>query len=390
MLRQKLPLNQFLALINANNPSDTNPFLTVNDLLGGVNPIIVTNFSALPLPSSAPGAFYWVENSQGTWWLPGTLGGTFYAAGLYYSNGTSWITSPIPWQATLAEVNAGTNNDTFVTPYTFENANKWNTKYDSSNPLGFETPAQLTVRDNANRNRANHTGTQSATTIVEDSTHRFATDAEKTTWNGKQNTLGFTPENISNKGSANGYAPLGADSKVPSTNSRASSVIYTPSTGNLAFTWADGSTQNIDLPIENLLQNASYDSGTQTLTVVTAGGGSIDIDLSTLVDLPEIVLSASSNPSVAPTTGQKLFIRQDNGAYWTNLGGAWVGGYLGVTSSEKSTWNGKQDPITLVAGTNLTITESPANTFTFNATGGGGSGLSFQEVIRMKTILNNL
>jgi hypothetical protein len=176
---------------------------------------------------------------------------------------------------------------------------------------------------------------------------------------------------------------------LPSTNSRASSVIYTPSTGNLAFTWADGSTQNIDLPIENLLQNASYDSGTQTLTVVTAGGGSIDIDLSTLVDLPEIVLSASSNPSVAPTTGQKLFMRQDNGAYWTNSGGTWVGGYLGVTSSEKSTWNGKQDPITLVAGTNLTITESPANTFTFNATG-GGSGLSFQEVIRMKTILNNL
>lgn len=35
--------------------------------------------------------------------------------------------------------------------------------------------------------------------IVEDSTHRFATDAEKTTWNGKQNALGFTPENVANK-----------------------------------------------------------------------------------------------------------------------------------------------------------------------------------------------
>ena len=42
-------------------------------------------------------------------------------------------------------------------------------------------------------NRSNHTGTQAATTVSEDSTHRFATDAEKSTWNAKQNALGFTP-----------------------------------------------------------------------------------------------------------------------------------------------------------------------------------------------------
>lgn len=35
-------------------------------------------------------------------------------------------------------------------------------------------------------NRANHTGTQPATTVAEDSTHRFATDAEKSAWNAKQ------------------------------------------------------------------------------------------------------------------------------------------------------------------------------------------------------------
>ena len=35
-------------------------------------------------------------------------------------------------------------------------------------------------------NRANHTGTQAATTVAEDSTHRFATDAEKSAWNAKQ------------------------------------------------------------------------------------------------------------------------------------------------------------------------------------------------------------
>jgi len=33
-------------------------------------------------------------------------------------------------------------------------------------------------------------------TITQDSTHRFATDAEKTTWNAKQAALGFTPANV--------------------------------------------------------------------------------------------------------------------------------------------------------------------------------------------------
>lgn len=38
-------------------------------------------------------------------------------------------------------------------------------KYDSNNPNGYETPAELDARDTANRDRANHTGTQLASTI---------------------------------------------------------------------------------------------------------------------------------------------------------------------------------------------------------------------------------
>jgi len=40
-----------------------------------------------------------------------------------------------------------------------------NLKYDASNPNGYETPAQLNTRDTNNRARANHTGTQLASTI---------------------------------------------------------------------------------------------------------------------------------------------------------------------------------------------------------------------------------
>jgi hypothetical protein len=87
---------------------------------------VVPNFSSLPSASSNTDTFYWCENSQGTAWLPGTLGGTYYPSGLYYSNGTSWSSVTSPYNATQNEVNTGTNNDKFVTPYTFENASKWN------------------------------------------------------------------------------------------------------------------------------------------------------------------------------------------------------------------------------------------------------------------------
>ena len=51
--------------------------------------------------------------------------------------------------------------------------------------------------------------------ISQSASYRFVTDTEKSTWNGKQNALGYTPENAANKGQANGYADLDANGKVP-------------------------------------------------------------------------------------------------------------------------------------------------------------------------------
>ena len=86
---------------------------------------VVANYSALPTASGVSGKFYWCSASQGTAWLPGSLGGTYYSAGLYYSNGTTWEFLLVPYQATQTEVNTGTNTDKFVTPSTFTNASKW-------------------------------------------------------------------------------------------------------------------------------------------------------------------------------------------------------------------------------------------------------------------------
>lgn len=182
------------------------------------------------------------------------------------------------------------------------------------------------------------------------------------------NLQGF--EKTANKGIANGYAPLGSDSKLPATNSRPSNVTYNSANGVLTYTWADGSVQTIDLPIENLFQNASYNSTTKTLTLTTNGGGTIDVPLTDLVDLPEIEVSANTNPSTTPSTGKRLYLRADNGGFWIASVGAWVGPYYGVTSAEKTTWNGKQDALSETNfgafSNSLTAKTTPVDTDTLN------------------------
>jgi hypothetical protein len=89
---------------------------------------VVANYSALPSATSHSTEFYWVSDEQGTKWLPGSLGGTYYPNGMYYSNGTDWEYLITPYNATLSEVDTGTNTDKFITPSTFTNASKWATK----------------------------------------------------------------------------------------------------------------------------------------------------------------------------------------------------------------------------------------------------------------------
>jgi hypothetical protein len=90
---------------------------------GGADITVVANYSALPDPTTVSGQFYWCSASQGTSWLPGSLGGTYYNSGMYYSNGTTWEFLNVPYNATQSEVNAGTNNDKFVTSETLKNQN---------------------------------------------------------------------------------------------------------------------------------------------------------------------------------------------------------------------------------------------------------------------------
>lgn len=57
--------------------------------------------------------------------------------------------------------------------------------------------------------------TTKAELVQETTEKQFVTAAQKTAWNNKQDSLGFTPEDSSKKGVANGYAGLDAGGKVP-------------------------------------------------------------------------------------------------------------------------------------------------------------------------------
>lgn len=54
---------------------------------------------------------------------------------------------------------------------------------------GIQAGATVNDTDSNLKNRDNHTGVQAATTIAQDSTHRFATDAEKAVWNNPSASL---------------------------------------------------------------------------------------------------------------------------------------------------------------------------------------------------------
>jgi len=108
----------------------------------------VANYSALPDPTTVSGKFYWCQASQGTKWLPGPLGGTFYNSGLYHSNGTTWGWQEYAYQATQAEVNAGLITDKFVSPATLQASTQWGSSISGVAILNFgneEDAAIVTV-----------------------------------------------------------------------------------------------------------------------------------------------------------------------------------------------------------------------------------------------------
>lgn len=146
---------------------------------GGTTITTVANYSALPLATAVSGKFYWCEASQGTKWLPFSVGGTYYPLGMYYSNGVTWEYSETPYQATLSEVNTGTNTDKFVSPYTFTNADKWSNYTLKTTTISTTSPLQGGGDLSANRTFS--------ITQANATTNGYLSSADWTTFNSKGN-----------------------------------------------------------------------------------------------------------------------------------------------------------------------------------------------------------
>lgn len=131
----------------------------------------VDTYADLPAASSYENGLYWVNNSTGTKWLPGILGGTYYPKGLYYSDGYSWEWRKSPYQATLVEVNTGTNDDKFVTPNTLANSDiatkfKWTIDLTDVLTTAVYAPREIVI-DSINE----QTGTATITITVNGSAY---------------------------------------------------------------------------------------------------------------------------------------------------------------------------------------------------------------------------
>jgi hypothetical protein len=103
---------------------------------------------------------------------------------MYYSNGVTWEYSESPYQATLSEVNTGTNTDKFVSPYTFTNADKWGNYTLKTTTISTTSPLQGGGDLSANRTFS--------ITQANATTNGYLSSADWNTFSGKQNTITLT------------------------------------------------------------------------------------------------------------------------------------------------------------------------------------------------------
>lgn len=178
---------------------------------------------------------------------------------------------------------------------------------------------------------SNPTSTPIITINKADATHDgYLSSIDWNTFNNKQNALGFTPENATNKGQPNGYAPLDGSGKVP----------------------------YINLPNSIMTFKGAWDPTTNTPTLTNGVGLSGDTYRAS-------VNGASTSPIVDNWFAGDFIIY--NGTIWQRS--PLADGVISV--------NGMAGAVTLVQG-NLTETTSSVLTITGGTNAVWGSGTAIQ------------
>jgi hypothetical protein len=82
-------------------------YCRVDDLEKSKIKYTVENYTELlTVTGQRVNTFAFVLNSQGTPWLPGSLGGSYYGKGLYIWTGDMWVSSNINLNAALSDISA--------------------------------------------------------------------------------------------------------------------------------------------------------------------------------------------------------------------------------------------------------------------------------------------
>lgn len=192
------------------------------------------------------------------------------------------------------------------------------------------------------------TGTDATLTLVDGTNAGLASPAMKSTWDGKQNALGYTPENAANKGAASGYTPLNSSSKIDLT--------YLPDAilGQVLY----GGQVDTSTAIATLTNNAKTKLGTGSATI-------------TLTNNTTAITGYVANEGIyyiVSTAGTFASISFDVGDWLISIGSAWKK----VDNTDAiSSFNTRTGAITLTSGdVTGALTYTPENVSNKDVSGG--------------------
>jgi hypothetical protein len=280
------------------------------------------------LATAVSGKFYWCEASQGTRWLPFSVGGTYYPLGMYYSNGVTWEYSETPYQATLSEVNTGTNTDKFVSPYTFTNADKWGNYTLKTTTISTTSPLQGGGDLSANRTFS--------ITQANATTDGYLSSADWNTFSGKGNgtvtSVGLTMPSaftVTNSPiiSSGSIAVAGSGTIAEYIRGDGTLATFPTLTGYVPYT---GATTNVDLGTHKLTASdlvINHASGSGVAASITKGGSGEALT----------VVKSSGSGNAASITGGTTLISELH--LTTDLADVYI--------ASAATWNAKQNALTI-------------------------------------------